>query len=166
MNPKTVSDESISINTVDPLEGQQREDVAKMRASLLACATTGNYSIDTIKDITTRQIFHQLSRVIRYLDMMDKIESKLYQCIDNTLDTIDVYDTSSLITLLGIQERLQRSMIESQKLLEPYMSGLNIEEVISTNFNVIDASDEILDRAQRDKIRDSAQQVLTLVKGL
>lgn len=150
------------LSASDPLTAKQREDVAKMRASLLLCNGSDSSTAQmAMKNITVLRVYHQIARIIKYLDMMDKIEAKLYDAIDYRLDNIDVFDDEALGTLLSIQRRLQESMIESHKLLQPY---LNIEEfkivdTINTE-NAQPSGASILNRSSRDKLRSSAQQVL------
>lgn len=155
-----------SIISSDPLIAKQREDVAKMRASLLFCGTDSTTAMQAMKNITVLRIYHQISRIIRYLEMMDKIEEKLYQSIDCQLDKLDADGPLTWMTLLNIQERLQKNLIESHKILQPY---LKIEEFTYTDLQPISTSDgdvspaQILSQESRDKIRTSAQQVLSLL---
>ena len=66
-----------SIQSIDPLISKQKEDVAKMRASLLCCNDDPYAATQAMKSITVLRVYHQMSRIIRYLEMMDKIEDKL-----------------------------------------------------------------------------------------
>jgi len=161
MRPETVSDGSV--RPLDPLLKKQKEDVARMRASLLTCSTDISNTSTALKNITVLRIFHQVSRIIRYLDMMDKIEDKLYSSIDAALDRMDDESPTTWMTLLNIQERLQKNMLESHKLLQPY---LNIQEfsvidmAMSSTQSDIGPGNLILNRESRDRLRLSAQQVL------
>lgn len=158
---KTVDNPPISIT--DPLIAKQQEDVAKMRTSLLCC-NEDPYSISqTIQKVTAMRVYHQVTRIVKYLDTMDRIEEKLYESIDYRLDTIDVTNSMSWATLLRLQEQLQKNMIESQKLLEPYINNKNyfIDEVQVVQETPDGAS--ILSKSSRDKLRTSAQQVLAIL---
>lgn len=158
---KTVDNPPISIT--DPLIAKQQEDVAKMRTSLLCC-NGDPYSISqTIQKVTAMRVYHQVTRIVKYLDTMDRIEEKLYESIDYRLDTIDVTNSMSWATLLRLQEQLQKNMIESQKLLEPYINNKNyfIDEVQVVQETPDGAS--ILSKSSRDKLRTSAQQVLAIL---
>lgn len=158
---KTVDSPPYSIQ--DPLIAKQREDVAKMRTSLLCCSDDP-YSIgQAIRGVTGMRVYHQVMRIVRYLDEMDRIEDKLYESIDKCLDKIDTDNTSSWSVLLSLQERLQRNMIDSHKILEPYLNIQEylIEEVPSAQSAPDGAS--ILSKASRDKLRTSAQQVLAIL---
>lgn len=152
---KTV--EGSTIITTDPLSAKQHEGVAKMRASLLACSEPELVPA-TIKQITTQRVIHQVARIIRYIDMMDKIEDALYTSIDRTLDNIDsTPGPMAMATLLTLQERLQNNMINSHKILEPY---LNIVDQVDMMPEAVEP-DEIYDRSTRDKVRSAAQLLLT-----
>lgn len=151
---KTV--EGSTIITTDPLSAKQHEGVAKMRASLLACSEPELVPA-TIKQITTQRVIHQVARIIRYIDMMDKIEDALYTSIDRTLDSIDsTPGPMAMATLLTLQERLQNNMINSHKILEPY---LNIVDQVDMMPEAVEPN-EIYDRSTRDKVRSAAQLLL------
>ncbi len=171
MLPETVGNAEVQI-MMDPLYSKQREDVAKMRASLLACSNTDDPATSTraLKNITVLRIYHQVSRIIRYLEMMDKIEDKLYQSLDYRLDHMDVENPTAWMTLITVQEKLQKNLIESHKLLQPY---LNVEEFsmqslmpATSNSSIESGEAAILSKSSRDKIRQSAQQVLAALNEL
>jgi len=166
MLPETVGNAEIHIP--DALYSRQREDVAKMRASLLACSDDPITSTKALQNITVLRVYHQVSRIIRYLEMMDKIEDKLYQSLDYKLDTLDIENPTSWMMLLSIQEKLQKNLIESHKLLQPY---LNVEEFqlqslmpVSTSSSVENGAASVLPKSSRDKLRQSAQQVLAALE--
>ena len=90
----------------------------------------------------------------------------MYEAIDNTLQTVDTYDMSGLLTLIGIQERLQESMIKSHKLLEPYLDMSKLDVVTIDNAGVAPNSEvTILSKESRNKLRVSAQQVLAALNN-
>lgn len=160
---KTVTSEA---ELVDPLYMQQQKDVASMRASLLSLNSGNPTSAKmAIQKITAMRFYHQLSRIIRYTDMMDRIEEKLYESIDKSLDTMDTSRPATWISLLQLQEKLQKSMIESHKLLEPYLDMESLlfveppEEVADVSFGAM-----ILEQESRDKLRTSAQAVLAAIQ--
>lgn len=150
-----------AMKVTDPLSAKQKEDVAKMRASLLSCSGDSTDVVDTIQNITLLRVYHQISRIIRYLDMMDKLEDKLYQSIDSTLDKASPEDPATLLTLLRIQERLQKNMIESHKILEPYIDLSSQLEVLQPVIvEEIDETSGLLNQSSRDKVRVVAQNIL------
>lgn len=166
MLPETVGNADIRLP--DALYSKQREDVAKMRASLLACSDDPVTSTKALQNITVLRVYHQVSRIIRYLEMMDKIEDKLYQSLDARLDNMDINSPTAWMTLITIQEKLQRNLIESHKLLQPY---LNVEEFqlqslmpVSSTSSVESGAAAVLPKASRDKLRQSAQQVLAALE--
>lgn len=164
---KTVRSDTLEeINVIDPLYGKQQKDVANMRASLLACNENDPQSTRiALHNITVMRVYHQLSRIIRYTDMMDKLEDKLYESIDKSLDEMDTDNPSTWLTLLGIQEKLQKCMIESHKLLEPYLSIEDFAEMQTIevpqqqSFGAM-----IMEQESRDKLRESAQAVLAALE--
>lgn len=152
----------------DPLLKKQNEDVAKMRASLLACSDNPETATYAIKNITMLRVYHQIGRIIRYLEMMDRIEEKLYQSIDYAIESAPVENPTTWMMLMNIQERLQRAMLDSHKLLQPY---LNVEEfgiadlVVSAQPVGTSSAESLLSKDSRDKLRLSAQQVLLALES-
>jgi len=159
---KTVDSSEI---VYDPILRKKKEDVARMRASLLACSDDPTSTVSAMKTITVLRVYHQVARVIQYLDMMDKIEAKLYRSIDSTLDRMDDANPTTWMQLLSIQERLQKNMIESHKLLQPYLNveEFNLSELTVNSIDNTSTSSSILDRQSRDRIRAGAQNILSLL---
>lgn len=160
---------STSTQSIDPLIRKQKEDVAKMRASLLCCNDDIYSAAQAMKNITVLRVYHQMNRIIRYLEMMDKIEEKLYASIDVSLNVMDETEPSTWMALLTIQEKLQKNLIDSHKLLEPYITEgvFNIESLAPT---IIDAPDAtvagVLTKESRETLRVSAQQVLAALDAV
>ena len=154
---------------VDPLIAKQREDVAKMRASLLCCSGDPFTAAQAMKNITVLRIYHQMSRIIRYTEMMDKVEEKLYQTIDQQLSVVDTSNPTSWMMLLTIQERLQKNMVDSQKLIQPYIDQMkDLEDFVVVSEQAVESSPEnnLLTKESREKIRSSAQQVLSIIEPM
>ncbi len=152
--------EGYSITSEDPLYAKQKSDVAKMRASILVCSDNPDLAKQALQNITVLRIYHQVSRIVKYLDMMDKIEAKLYKSIDRQLERLSDDSPATLMMLLEVQERLQKLMIGSQKLLQPYMDLSEytaLQPAATTNDNNISA---VFDSKSREKLRSSAQAVL------
>lgn len=150
----------------DPVYQRQKEGVAKMRTSLLACTDENGITIrGTIESITAMRIYHQMMRIIKYTELMDKIEDKLYKSIDNLIDTAP-NDTQTLIQLLTIQERLQKSMIESHKLLQPYLDikEFSVVDLVPQDTTSTSSSQLNMKSEDRDRLRSTAQQVLIELK--
>lgn len=157
-NFKTVDDYSIS--KIDELYKKQKEDVSRMRASLLSCSVDNPSSMVTsIQNITVMRIYHQLNRIIRYTELMDKLENKLYESIDHTVDNLDSGDAATWMALLEIQDRLQKSMIESHKLLQPYMDArtFNMDTIPSNEDN---SQMKLINAQDRENIRNNASKVI------
>lgn len=159
---KTVDGSAIRVR--DPLLDKQKADVANMRAALLCDPKSPADATQAMRNITVLRVYHQVSRIIRYLEIMDKLEEKLYETLDNSLDNMDTTSPMSMMTLLSVQEKLQKNMIESHKLLEPY---LNIDNLSVESMAVIDDTSsghpKLMSRSSRDKIRASAQAVLSML---
>ena len=153
---------TVSSNMSLDLYIKQLEDVNDMRSCLLTFNRNDpNAAKKAIHNITVLRVYHQMSRIIRYTEMMNKIEDKLYQSLDSTLDNMDVHDADSWRTLMVMQERLQENMIQSHKLLEPY---LNLESLSFMNIEpdeaIVDSEATIFDKDSRERLRNSAQEVL------
>ena len=88
-NPETVEISNITTlednNTkpADTLTVQQQSDISAMRSALLDCdrgdATSVSFALQTIFSM---RVFHQLSKLIRYTEHMDKIEQKMYESMN------------------------------------------------------------------------------------
>lgn len=148
---------------VDPLMRKQKQDVAKMRTSLLACDADPRHATTALKNVAVLHVYHQMSRIVRYTEMCDKLEEKLYACMENVIDNADETSPFAMNTLMNIQERLQKLIIESNKLLAPYM---NVAEFVEENTQEIVDDENVvsttisLDSAKREKLRNSAKEVL------
>lgn len=145
-----------------------KEDIAKMRTSLLSCYTNAKLASNAIRNITVLQVYHQLNRIIRYTEICDKLESKLYEKIDVYLDSNGGNnDIFTMNTLLNMQERLQKLIIDSNKILSPYLDMTQYIDSInaqadSEEMEYNDASITInLDATKREKLRTSAKTVLS-----
>ena len=143
----------------------QSTEVAQMRATLLSFNKNDPDSAKkALQYITVQRVYHQMSRIIRYTEMLDKIEDKMYESIELDMDQMDSSDPMTWKTLLSLQSKLQEAMIESHKLLEPY---LKIETLTSVEVPKDDPNDTftamILDQQSREKLRTSAQEVLAAI---
>lgn len=164
------SEETTIEDTIIPQDSlylKQKEDVASMRASLLSCNMMDSVSSRiALQRITVMRVYHQVTRIIRYTEMMDKIENKLYESIDHSLETMDSANPSTWLALLNVQEKLQKSMIESHKLLQPYLdegmfAGVEIPQPEpQQSFSSIH-----IDQTARDNIRSAAQNVLNVIQS-
>ena len=166
-NIETVN--SSATTTQDPLLRKQKEDVAKMRASLLCCSDDIYTAAQAMKNITVLRVYHQINRIIRYLEMMDKIEQKLYESIDVSIEDMDPNDPTTWMALLTIQEKLQKNLIESHKLLEPYIKNdvFNVESLAPTIIETAETNlAGVLTKESREILRVNAQQVLAALEPL
>ena len=161
-----------SQDSFDPIDSLKRESIERMRTALLSASLDDPLSaISAMRQVTLLRMYHQVSRIVQYLDIMDKLESKLYEKIDSSLYDLDMSDDSNFATitkLLAIQEKLQKSIVESNKLLAPY---LDMEQYPA--FNAIEASTTTipanileLPATQRDALRENAGAIITELKML
>ena len=147
---------------VDPLTAKQKSHTDEMRDALLTC-NFGDISStkSALQYITLRRILHQVERIIKYTELMDRLEDKLYESIDANLAEMDEFDPNTMMLLLKVQGQLQTSMIESQKLLQPYLemdvtAYAPAQEVTEDSFMA-----NIIPQESRNTIRNGAQALLT-----
>ena len=160
-----MSDETKTVSSGLDLYVNQCSDVSKMKTSLLSCNKNDPDSArKAIQYITAQRVYHQISRIIRYTELIDRLEDKMYESIELDLDQMDTADPQTWRTLLQLQSKLQEAMIESHKLLEPY---LKLETLTTIEVPKDDPNDTftamILDQQSREKLRTSAQEVLAAI---
>lgn len=98
--------------------------------------------------------------------MMDKLEDKLYAAMDYQIDNADITDSNTLVMLMGIQEKLQKAMIESHKLLQPYMDlqDFNVVDLVQdTGSEDNPITKTLITSESRDKIRYLAKNVIDVL---
>lgn len=168
-NPETVAIDSVSdtvTTEVNLLYKQQEQDVKGMRSALLGCNRKDAKSVKSaMRNILVMRVYHQLARIIRFTEEMDKIEDKMYKELDRQLLDPDFTGTESLVLLIGIQERLQKVMVDSQKLLDPY---LDMNELMMIEAEVEEEQDDsfgskILSQTSRQNIREGARRILSIL---
>ena len=171
MSAETFDTNNDEIKMIDPLYAAQKEGVARMRTSLLSCLSADNGTITSraINNITVLRIYHQIARIIKYLDLMDKLEDKLYESIERNIDNLNPDSIDTMEVLLEVQTKLQKSMIESHKLVQPYMDlqDISIVDLMTVPTNAVESSGDagLLPPESRDRIRNSAQSVLEALKN-
>ena len=148
---------------VDPLLREQQEQANAMRQALLTCRTGSITNAKVaLQNIAVLQIYHQVARIIRFTEMMDRLEDKLYDSIDMNIGGMDSADPATMLMLVKVQGDLQKTMLMSQDMLKPYMD-IDIEALAPMK----DANDEdsfgasILPKESRTAIRNGAQAFLT-----
>ena len=165
---KTVGDEPKDITPTDdglvnPLLTEQVEQAAQMRDALLVCRKSDIHTAKVaLQNISVLYIYHQVARIIRYIEVMDRLEDKLYASIDANLSQMDEFDPATMMMLTKVQCDLQKSMVISQDMLKPYMD-IDLESIAPMK----EVSGEesfgatILPRESRNAIRNGAQALLT-----
>lgn len=145
---------------------QQCNDVAEMRTTLLSFDRKDpNAARKAIQNVTILRVYHQLERIVRYTEMIDKIEDRIYQSIDAKLDNSDPDDEDIWYSLIPMAERLQKMMIDSHKLLEPYLAAeslaaLEVPQEIdpTTSFTSM-----LLEQESREKVRTGVQELMNII---
>ena len=152
---------------VDPLLKEQQQQAAQMRDALLSCKKNDITSAKVaLQNIAVLQVYHQVSRIIRYTEVMDRLEDKLYASIDANLAEMDESDPNTMILLTKIQGDLQKSMVMSQELLKPYLDidlasiAPPVEINEETSFGAA-----IIPKESRNAIRNGAQALLTELRN-
>lgn len=164
-------DEAKTVGGPDDLAlfSEQARDIQNMRAALLNFDKRDSQAAaKAIKNVTLLRVYHQVESIVRYTEMIDKLQDRIYQSIDAKLLNSDPDDENLCFTLIPLVERLQKNMIESHKLLEPYLNfeQLNSLEIPETTDPADSFTSMILDQESREKVRTSAQQVLAAITAL
>ncbi len=157
------ADEDNVTHFVDPLTAKQKSHTDEMRSALLACNFGDITSTKSaLQYITLRRILHQVERIIKYTELMDRLEDKLYDSIDQNLAQMDEFDSDTMMLLLKVQSQLQTSMIESQKLLQPYLEmDITVYAQPQSDDTQNSFMANIIPQASRNTIRNGAQALLT-----
>ncbi len=148
---------------VNPLLREQTAQAAQMRDALLTCRTSNIATAKgALQTIAILQIYHQVARIIRYIEVMDRLEDKLYASIDANLSQMDEFDPATMLMLTKVQCDLQKSMVLSQEMLKPYM---DIDLAAIAPMQEAGGEDSygaaILPKESRSAIRTGAQALLT-----
>lgn len=158
-----------TVDSLNPLYAKQKEDVANMRAALLSCSSTNLSSAtakSALKNITAMRIYHQIARIIKYLELMDKLEDKMYRSLEHSIETMSDESAATWTILLKAQESLQKQMIESHKLLQPYLDlqALDVIDLIpDADTAPENMSSVLISSESREKLRNAANLVLNSI---
>jgi hypothetical protein len=161
----TLSEENTDLSSADPLLKEQKLQVDQMRSTLLSFNKADpNSAKRAMQNITVLRIYHQVTRIIKFTEMMDLLEDKLYTSMIENMTEMDTSDPMTMMSLLKVQEQLQNTMIQSQLLIKPYLD-MDIEsiapppELEETSFGAA-----IISQESRNNIRTGAQALLTELK--
>lgn len=154
--------ENTDFSSVDPLLKEQKMYVDQMRSALISCNKTDlNSTKRAIQNITVMRIYHQIARIIKFTEMMDLLEDKLYESMIANIGEMDSYDPATLLTLMKVQAQLQETMVQSQLLIKPYLD-MDIESIAPTQeFEETSFGAAIISQESRNNIRNGAQALLT-----
>ena len=148
---------------VDPLLVAQTNQAAQMRSALLTCNTQDLTSAKVaLQNIAVLQVYHQVARIIRFLEVLDRLDDKIYDSIDMNIGGMDSADPTTMLMLVKVQGDLQKSMVLSQDLLKPYMD-IDLESIAPPRDVTGESSfgAAILPKESRNAIRNGAQALLT-----
>lgn len=155
-------EENTNLSLSDPLLKEQKNQVDQMRSALLSFNHNDmNSAKRAMQNITVLRIYHQVARIIKFTEMMDLLEDKIYESMIANMSEMDSYDPMTLVTLLKVQSQLQETMVQSQQLIKPYLD-MNIDEIApvpepeDTSFGAA-----IISQESRNNIRNGAQALLT-----
>lgn len=165
---KTVDTVKETTVVSNPVCRKQKETVDKMRAAVLACSADDPTSTrQAMQSITAMRIYHQMTRIVNYLDLMDKLEAKLYDSILTSIDSADSAEPETFLMLMGIQTKLQKNMIESHKLLEPYLEVQEFTNAVDLAASSTETTESdsmsIMSSEVRDNLRANAKKVLEML---
>ena len=148
---------------VNPILREQVEQAAQMRDALLVCRQSNlRTAKGALQNIAVLQVYHQVARIIRYTEVMDRLEDKLYSSIDANLSQMDDFDPATMMMLVKVQGDLMKSMVLSQELLKPYMD-IDLEALAPMKDVTEDSSfgAALIPKESRNAIRSGAQALLT-----
>lgn len=148
---------------VDPLLREQTEQATQMRDALLTCRKNDITSAKVaLQNIAVLQVYHQVARIIRFIEMMDRLEDKLYASIAANLAQMDEFDPATMLMLTKVQADMMKTMAISKDVLQPF-TDLDLDAIAPP----VSVDDEdsfgaaILPKESRNAIRNGAQALLT-----
>ena len=148
---------------VDPLLREQTEQATQMRDALLTCRKNDITSAKVaLQNIAVLQVYHQVARIIRFTEMMDRLEDKLYASIEANLAQMDEFDPATMLMLTKVQADMMKTMAISKDVLQPF-TDLDLDAIAPP----VPVDDEdsfgaaILPKESRNAIRNGAQALLT-----
>ena len=165
--PKTVGEvgdvSEFDSGLVDPLFREQTEQANQMRSALLTCRKNDITSAKVaLQNIAVLQVYHQVARIIRFTEMMDRLEDKLYASIDANLAQMDKFDPATMLMLTKVQADMMKTMVLSKEVLQPF-TDIDLDKIAPPV--PVDDGDSfgaaILPKESRNAIRNGAQALLT-----
>ena len=157
-----VPEENTDLSLSDPLLKEQNAQIAQMRSTYVSFNKGDpNSAQKALQNITVLRVYHQIARIIKFTEVMDALEDKLYDSMLLNISEMDSADPATMMMLLKVQADLQETMIQSQQLIKPYLD-MDIlamapqSEMEDTPFGV-----SIISQESRNNIRTGAQALLT-----
>lgn len=152
---------------MNPLASAMRESTSRMQTALLAAnMESPNEVASALRQVTMLRAHHQVMRIVRFLELMDDIEEKMYESIELDMRTMELTESDTWAKLMTIQTNLQKNIIESNKLLQPFldMDAYPVFQEVGEAELEIDA--EVLDISadKRAQIRDTAGLLLDKIE--
>jgi len=146
------------------LDSLRHESIERMKLALLSASLDNPTSAaSAIRQVTIMRVYHQVTRIVEYLDL-------IYRSIRLEMNDIgaDESNLKTITKLLTIQEKLQKSIIESNKLLQPFVESDNMPmfNEIEANAEVLSDDEKLLPSEDRSKLRENANEILKELKAI
>lgn len=155
-------EENTDLSLSDPLLKEQKAQIAQMRSTYVSFNKGDpNAASKAIQNITVLRVYHQISRIIKFTEVMDALEDKLYDSIISNIGGMDSFDPATMLTLLKVQQQLQETMIQSQLLIKPYLDMDILTLVPQPELEETSFGAAIISQESRNNIRTGAQALLT-----
>ena len=154
--------ENTDLSLSDPLLKEQQAQIAQMRSSYVAFNKGDpNSAQRAIQNITVLRVYHQIARIIKFTEVMDALEDKLYDSMLVNISEMDSADPTTMMMLLKVQADLQATMIQSQQLIKPYMDMDVLAMAPQPEMEDTPFGASIISQESRNNIRTGAQALLT-----
>ena len=153
-----------------PIQKAMTESTERMQTALLSASMDApNEVVGAMRQVTLLRAHHQVMRIVQFLQLMDKLEAKMYESIDMDMSTMDLSDPDSWKTLLLLQTKLQENIVNSNKLLTPFLE-MDKYPIFNEMANASDVDVTIVDGeltpSKRNQLRENAESILAELEEL
>lgn len=160
-----VEPENTDLSLVDPLLREQKLQIDQMRSTYINFSKGDpNAAQKAIQNITVLRVYHQISRIIKFTEVMDALEDKLYDSILSNIGGMDSFSPETMVMLLKVQQQLQETMIQSQLLIKPYLEMDILALAPQPEMEEPSFGAALISKESRNNIRTGAQALLTELK--
>ena len=152
-----------------PLQKSMHESTERMQTALLSASMDSpNEVVTAMRQVSLLRAHHQVMRIVQFLQLMDKLEAKMYEAIELDMATMDLTDSQSWKTLLTLQTKLQENIVNSNKLLMPFLE-MGKYPIFNEMATAADSEVDIvidLPPAKRNQLRENAESILAELEDL